>query len=65
LPSAQNSFFSVKIEKSGSREISVGFILEEKLPKLYCGFCEDEMMYYIYAKNAKIYHGSWFFGLIP
>lgn len=35
--------------------ISFGIFTESK--DTTCGYCESDKMFYIYAKNGKIYHG--------
>ena len=50
----------MKIEKTDLGHISIGVISDEKLSKLDCGYCEAQTMYYIYAKDGKMYNGNIF-----
>ena len=50
----------MKIEKKDLGHISIGVFSDEKLSKLDCGYCEAQTMYYIYAKDGRIYHGNIF-----
>jgi hypothetical protein len=36
--------------------VAIGVFKESK--NKTCGFCQSDKMYYIYAKNGKIYHGE-------